>query len=43
MVRIMSVLEIIYICAALMFFSKELINSDESSRGKDLRGCGISI
>ncbi|WP_284703600.1 hypothetical protein [Clostridium swellfunianum] len=41
--RFKYVLETLYICILLMFFSKELINEGTCQHKKDFTNCGVSI
>lgn len=43
MVKIKNMLETIYICVVLMFFSKELVNKNIDSRNKFFEECGILV
>jgi hypothetical protein len=36
-------METLYICIALMFFSREMINSGESKHKGDFNNCGVSV
>jgi hypothetical protein len=41
--RFKNVLETLYICILLIFFSKELINEGKDQHKKDFTNCGVSI
>jgi hypothetical protein len=43
MLKIKDILETICICVALMFFSKEVINSKGGRWKKELDNCGVSL
>lgn len=43
MSKIKYLLETIYLCMALIFFSKELVNDDTTDFFKEIQRCGVSI
>lgn len=43
MLKVKIIIETIYICVGLMFFSKEVISSQSEKGKKELESCGVSV